>query len=223
MEHFIHRRRKMRLIETLTGSTRLAEMGCKSAGCPPPPIESRREAEPVSALKRTSRRLSAAVAAASLLFALGLSLLPQPAQAQVSSIQLTANTGPDNGDITLSWTWTGSLPAGGYWQYSWSNLTAGGARTGTLKPPPSKISGLTNGQTYAVEVRAKRRDGTNIATSNRIHVIPNELILTATGQDSSILLRWEYHGSEITGSTRCLRGPAAANGGTFRILILPSV
>ncbi len=150
----------------------------------------------MSALKRISRRLNAAVAAG-LLFVLGLSLLPQPAQAQVSSIQLTANTGPGNGEITLSWTWTGSLPDGGYWQYSWRNLTAGGAKLGSLKPPSGKLSGLTNGNTYDVEVIAKRKDGTNIATSNRINVIPNELILTATGQDSSILLRWAYHGSEI--------------------------
>ena len=66
---------------------------------PPLPEESGRGAEPVGALGRTARRLSAGLASA-LLLTFAAALAPQDAQAQ--SIQLTAT--PGDGQVTLNWT-----------------------------------------------------------------------------------------------------------------------
>ncbi len=159
--------------------------------CTPPPLKFRREAEPVSAYPRiTPRRLNAAFAGVFLL-ALAAALAPQTAQAQ--SITLTAT--PGNGKVDLSWTWTG-ITGQIRWQYRVS-----GAKTfsGTATTAPTAtLTGLTNGAIYQIELRANRPGGIHIATSNRVTVVPNDLIiLSATGLDSKIRVRWAYHGSQV--------------------------
>ncbi len=166
----------------------------------------------MSALERTSRCLNAAVAAG-LLFALGLSLLPQLSQAQ--TITLTAT--PGHGKVTLTWTHAG-LGTNIRWRYGifGGGKSANIALSKATKPTmTTEVTGLTNGQIYEFTVSASRAGGAKIATSDTVRVMPHELTLTATGQDGSILLRWEYHGGAV-GSHWDYKMFEGTGGGPFR-------
>ncbi len=157
---------------------------------PPPPPKTGCGVEPVGALGRTARGLKAGFALVFFALVTLAALAPQTAQAQ--SITLTAK--PGNGKVDLSWTWSG-ITGQIRWQY---RVFGAATTTGTATAPTHTLSGLTNGQIYDIEMRALRPGGIHIATSNRVRVVPNDLVIvSATGLDSKILVRWDYQGSQV--------------------------
>ncbi len=142
---------------------------------------------------RNPRHLRAGLLAGLFLLTFAAALAPQTAQAQ--SITLTAKSG--NGKVDLSWTWTG-ITGQIRWQY---RVFGAATTTGAATAPTQTLTGLTNGQIYDIEMRALRPGGIHIATSNRVRVVPNDLVIvSATGLDSKIRVRWDYQGSEIGSS-----------------------
>ncbi len=147
---------------------------------------------------RSPRHLRAGLLAGLFLLTFAAALAPQTAQAQIIDLTVT----PGNGKVDLSWSWSGITG-----QIRWRYHTFGAAtNSATVTPSPGKrtgtatITGLTNGQIYDIEMRASRPSGIHIGTSNRVRVVPNDLVIvSATGLDSTIRLKWDYQGSQ-TGS-----------------------
>ncbi len=145
--------------------------------------------------RRTARCRRAVWVTAGLLLALSFLLPPPSAQAQ--SIHLTAT--PGHGKVTLTWTHAG-LGENIRWRYG---LFGGGRSANISLSRPTtptmttEVTGLTNGQIYEFHVTATRAGGAKIATSNTVRVMPHLLTVTATGEDSSIRLQWQYHGNEV--------------------------
>ena len=174
---------------------------------------------------RSPRHLRAGLLAGLFLLTFVAGLAPQTAQAQ--SIQLTATAG--NGKVDLSWTWTGITG-----QIRWTYIVSGAATlSGTATAPTATLNGLTNGQIYDIEMRAMRPSGIHIATSNRVRVVPNDLVIvSATGLDSKIRVKWDYQGGQVGshwehetfegtggGPWRQLRDYSAARSGDIKNLV----
>ncbi len=182
---------------------------------PPPPQESGRGAEPVGALGRTVRRLSAELAAL-FLITLAAALAPQDAQAQEKPA-LTATAGV--GSVTLTWTRTGNTGFG-YWVYR-QGVTGGGYGDWIDIPGGATIrahtvTGLTAGTSYTFQVARAEGTGLNFSVfasgggySNGASATPTAATtttpaaptnLTATGAGTTqVLLTWTKPAGTITG------------------------
>ena len=89
-------------------------------------------------------------------------LLVQSAPGMPGSLTAT----PSNGSVTLSWTvpMTGGPPTGYQYRQTVNGATAGWTSTGTGTGTTLTLTGLTNGTTYAFEVRAVNTAGPGPAT-----------------------------------------------------------
>ncbi len=150
----------------------------------------------MGAFRRIFRYRNAVFSVAGLLFAL---LVAVPS-AQAQSIHLTAAT-PGNRTVTLSWTHAG-LGSGFSFKYVTTRVTDSttnsvGLAGLTIQPKMTTlVEGLINGVQYDIHIVAESSTQI-IATSNTVRVMPHLLTVTATGEDSSIRLRWQYHGNEV--------------------------
>ena len=115
------------------------------------------------------------------------------------------SAGVGNASTTVAWvapTSTGNSPLTGYTATAWSANT-GGVAVGTCDPSPATalsctISGLTNGTTYHVDVRARNDYFAGTASSPREPVTPAGVVvapsapqsIAANAADSSLGVTW---------------------------------
>ncbi len=194
----------------------------------PPPKSRGAGAEPVGALGRTARRLSAGLAAL-FLIALAAALAPQDAHAQAKPA-LTATAGV--GSVTLTWTRTGNTGFG-YWVYR-QGVTGGGYGDWIDIPGGATIrihtvTGLTASTSYTFQVARAEGTGLNFSVfasgggySNGATATPTAATtttpaaptnLTATpGGPAQVLLTWTKPAGTITGyKLRYAKTPSKAS------------
>ena len=162
----------------------------------------------MGALRRSARRLSAALAAF-LLLTLAAVLAPQAAQAQQSCGALlstpTVTTASGVKQLTVSW---GALSTGqnsvGSWELRYRKMGATNWITRTIPGASVRsivISGLKTATTYQVQLKAIHQTGicppsnfSAIATGTTI----SAPALTATAGDRQVTLNWTYAGTGHT-------------------------
>ncbi len=207
----------------------LAALPDSSLGLPPS-RKSGLGAEPVGALGRSARRLSAAFATF-LLIALTTALAPQAAQA-AQTITLTLI--PGDGQIELVWAYTGSTSGASKWQVEyfpgssgdqWRDLPGGAAaRRATI--PVAGGPKVANGTEYNVRIRllntsnSKIKATTDSGEQSWVKATPMASKTTyqqldGTGDLAPMAVEYARELVMVPGGkkTVALKSPAAADGG----------
>ena len=126
---------------------------------------------------------------------------PPPAKRVPPAATLSASAG--NGQVALSWSYSGTVPVTGWQQHhkagsktweSWANVPSS---TGTTRS--YTVTGLTNDTLYTFEVRGVNGNGngtaSNQATATPKEPVPPAPTLSATAGNKQIALSWTYSGS----------------------------